>query len=101
VQAVLEASAGLLDAAAAGERDLRPAQLKLYEAIGAVVKLAHDGKLERRLGGAAAQADPRGLQVVQLGFDALAAGLALEGHGPESAARLEALRERLARLRLP
>ena len=89
LQRVLDAGARLLDALAVGERDLRPAQLSLHDAIGAVVKAAREVKLERRLRLEALPLDARGLQVLRLGFEILALSL-----GPEDPAR-EALRRRL------
>ena len=89
MQQVLDAAARLLDALAAGEHDLRPVQLSLHDAIGAVVKAAREVKLERRLRLEARPLDARGLQVLRLGFEILALSL-----GPEDPAR-EALRRRL------
>lgn len=96
----LEAAAKLLDALAAGERDLRPAQSNLYDALGAVVKAGKEIRLERRMGIETAALDPRGLPVLQLGLELLAVALAHEGHAPGSAERqsLEALRRRLDEL---
>ena len=101
---VLETSARLLDAMAAENRDLRAAQIKLHDALGAVVKASRENALERRLRLHAAQPagipDSRGLRIVQLGFDVLAAALAAEGHAPADEPRppLEALRRRLGAL---
>ena len=92
LQAVLDAAAGLLDALAAGEGDLRPVQLRLHDALGAVVKAAREVKLERRLRLEVRPLDVRGLQVLRLGFEILALSL-----GPEDPAR-EALRRRLDEL---
>ena len=92
LQRVLEDAAALLDALAAGERDRRPAQLRLHDAIGAVVKAAREVKLERRLRLEALPLDARGLQVLRLGFEVLAASL-----GPDDAGRA-ALRRRLDEL---
>lgn len=96
----LEAATKLLDALAAGERDLRPAQSSLYDALGAVVKAGKEIRLERRMGIETAALDPRGLPVLQLGLELLSVALALEGHAPGSAERpsLEALRRRLQEL---
>jgi hypothetical protein len=106
---VLEASAQLLDAMAAGSRDLRGAQIRLHDALGAVVKASRESALERRLrlhreaptDMPAGMPTTRGLQIVQLGFDVLAAALAAEGHAPAGEPRppLEALRGRLEALR--
>jgi uncharacterized membrane protein YccC len=45
---VLAASVGLLEALGAGARDLRPAELKLWNALGALVKAGGDAKLALR-----------------------------------------------------
>jgi len=99
-RAVLDAGARLLDACAAGERDLRPAELKLYDALAAMVKAGRDGRLERKLRLEAGAPDARALEVLQFGLDLLAAALAAEGHG-DAVARppLESLRSRLEGLR--
>jgi uncharacterized membrane protein YccC len=89
LQQVLDAAARLLDALAAGEHDLRPVQLRLHDAVGAVVKAAREVKLERRLRLEARPLDVRGLQVLRLGFEILALSFA-----PEDPAR-EALKRRL------
>jgi uncharacterized membrane protein YccC len=96
----LDAARKLLDAMAAGQRDLRPAQSSLYDALGALVKAGKDIRLERRIGIETAALDPRGLPVLQLGLELLAVALAQEGHAPGSAERpsLEALRRRLEEL---
>ena len=99
-RAVLAAGAALLDAHAAGERDLRPAELKLYDALAAMVKAGRDSRLERRLGMDADAPSARALKILQLGLDLLAAVLAAEGHGGALARpSLEALRTRLDELR--
>jgi uncharacterized membrane protein YccC len=92
-QIVLEAATRLLEAMAAGETDLRAAELHLYEAIGAVVKAGRDVRLERRLRLESSAQDVRALQILQLGLDVLAAALAAEGHAGEPVPRpaLEAL----------
>jgi uncharacterized membrane protein YccC len=95
VPRVLEAAAKLLDAAAAGERDLRPAQLALYDAVAAMVKAARDAKLERRARLDAEVPDAHALQVLQLGLEILAALLREEAPQPS----LPALRRRLDALR--
>lgn len=96
----LEAAGKLLDAMTAGERDLRPAQSSLYDALGAVVKAGKDIRVERRMGIETAALDPRGLPVLQLGLELLAVALAREGHAPVGTERqsLEALRRRLEEL---
>ena len=94
LQGVLDAAARLLDALANGERDPRPAQLGLHDALVAVVKAAREVKLERRLRLEVRPLDVRGLQVLRLGFEILALSL-----GPEDPAR-EALRRRLDELAL-
>jgi hypothetical protein len=48
-QDALDAAARLLDQLAANERLLRPAQARLYDALGAMVKAARDGSVERRV----------------------------------------------------
>jgi len=96
----LEAAAKLLDALAAGERDLRPAQSRLYDALGALVKAGKEIRLERRVRLEAGMLGPRALPVLQLGLEVLAGALAAEGHAPEAPPRssLEALRRRLDEL---
>ena len=99
-RAVLESGARLLDALAAGETDLRPAELKLYDALAAIVKAGRDGRLERKLRLEAGAPDARALEVLQFGLDLLAAALAAEGHGDAGARPpLESLRSRLEGLR--
>lgn len=97
---VLDAAARLLDALAAGERDLQPAVASLYDAIGAVVKAGRDVKLERRVRLETLTLGPRVLQVLRLGLEVLALALGPEDPAPESAGRasLEALRRRLDEL---
>jgi uncharacterized membrane protein YccC len=99
---VLEASARLLDAMAAGERDLRAAQLTLHDALGAVVKAARDETLERRLRFGAEQSHASAVPAAQLGFAVLATALARECDPPVSVPQpgLEELRRRLDELRL-
>ena len=75
---VLEESARLLEALAAGERDLRAAELRLHDALGAVVKAARDETLERRWRLGTGQPDAHALPIAQFGFDVLATALALE-----------------------
>lgn len=99
-RAVLEAGARLLDALGAGEADLRPPQLKLYDALAALVKAGRDGRLERRLRLDEHAPDARALQVLQFGLDVLAAALAAEaqaGDAPRPTA--DSLRRRLDELR--
>ena len=99
-RAVLDAAARLLDAQAAGERDLRAAELKLYDALASMVKAARDGRVERRLRLQQEMPSARALAILQFGHDLLAAALAAEGHGGELARpSLEALRSRLEELR--
>jgi uncharacterized membrane protein YccC len=90
---VLEAAARLLDAVAAGASDLRAAELRLHEAIGAVVKAGRDSRRERRLRLAPTAQDAAAFEILQLGLDVLAAALAAEGHAGEALPRpaLEAL----------
>ena len=97
---VLDAAARLLDALAAAERDLRPAQSALYDALGALVKAGREGILEQRLGLTSERPDDRGLQILQLGLDLLAASLAEECGAPQTVPRppVEALRRRLEEL---
>jgi uncharacterized membrane protein YccC len=98
--AVLDAGIRLLDAYAAGERDLRPLELRLYDALAAMVKAGRDGRLERRMRLDADAPDARALEVLQVGLDLLAAALAAEGHGDAGARPpLESLRSRLEGLR--
>ena len=92
LQRVLDAGARLLDVLAAGERDLRPAQLSLHDAIGDVVKAVRDVKLERSVRLETRTPDARGLQVLQLGLEILARSLGAEGPAHE------ALRRRLDEL---
>jgi uncharacterized membrane protein YccC len=82
-EATLAAIAKLLDSLATGG-ELRRAQLELYDAIGALVKAGRDAKVERDVRLHAAPVDPRALQILQLGLEALAAALAAEGHAPAS-----------------
>jgi uncharacterized membrane protein YccC len=99
-RAVLDSGTRLLDALAAGEPDLRPAQLKLYDALAAMVKAGRDGRLERKLRLEAGAPDARALEVVQLGLDLLAAALSSESRGdPGPRPTLDALRGRLEALR--
>ena len=101
-RALLESGARLLDALAAGEADLRPAELKVYDALSAMVKAGRDGRLERKLGLGAGAPDARAIEVLQLGLDLLAAALAAEGHGAVlERPSLAALRSRLEELRAP
>jgi uncharacterized membrane protein YccC len=86
-QRVLEAAARLLEAMSAGEPDLRAAELRLYESIGAVVKAGRDARLERRLRLARTGHDAAALEILQLGLDVLAAALAAEGHAGEPGPR--------------
>ena len=97
---VLEASVGLLDAIGAGARDLRPAELKLWGALGALVKAGGDAKLEREVKLHIHEPQARPLQVLQFALEVLAAALAAEGHAP-AAPTLEVLRTRLAGLARP
>ena len=97
---VLEAAGRLLDAVAASVRDLRPAQSTLYDALGALVKAGREGTLERRLRLMSERPDARGLQVLQLGLDLLAASLAEECAVPQAPPRpaFEAFRRRIEEL---
>jgi uncharacterized membrane protein YccC len=95
--ATLAAGNRLLDAIAAGEPELRPAELKLWDAIGALVKAGGDAKLEREVKLHTHDPDPRPLRVLQFAFEVLAAALAAEGHAPASPT-LDVLRTRLAEL---
>jgi uncharacterized membrane protein YccC len=96
---VLDASARLLDAMAAGG-ELRKGELALYEAVGAMVKAGLDGRRERRVRMEPSVADAAALQALQLGFEVLALALAADGHSPAQAPRasIEALRRRLDEL---
>ena len=96
---VLRASGALLDQLASGA-DLRPAQLALYEAIGALVKAGGDAKLEREMRLHAGRPHDRPLQALQFALEVLAAGLAAEGHAP-AAPTLDVLRTRHAELVRP
>ena len=99
-RAVLDSGARLLDALAAGETDLRPAQLKLYDALAAMVKAGRDGRLERKLRLEAGAPDARALQVLQFGAGPAGGGACSEGHGDAGARPpLESLRSRLEGLR--
>jgi len=95
--ATLAAGNRLLDAIAAGEPELRPAELKLWDAIGALVKAGGDAKLEREVKLHTHDPDPRPLRVLQFAFEVLAAALAAEGRR-DSAAEFDVLRTRLAEL---
>src|SRR5688572_2093196 len=96
-QQALTASKALLDALAAGEPDLRPAQVALYDALGALVKAGRDSRIERGVRLHDGVADARPFQVLQLGLEVLAATLAAQGHAPVSPT-LEVLRGRLDEL---
>jgi uncharacterized membrane protein YccC len=99
-RAVLESGTRLLDALAAGESGLRPAQLKLYEALAAMIKAGRDSRLERKLRLEADAPDARALEVLQLGLDLLAAALSGESRGdPGPRPTLDVLRRRLEALR--
>ena len=93
----LKAARTLLEAMAAGERDLRPAQLALYDAIGALVKAGRDAKVERDARLDSAAPDAHAFQVLQLGLEVLSATVAAQGHAPVSPT-LEVLRDRLDEL---
>jgi uncharacterized membrane protein YccC len=93
----LKAARTLLEAMAAGERDLRPAQLALYDAIGALVKAGRDAKVERDARLDSAAPDAHAFQVLQLGLEVLSATLAAQGHARVSPT-LEVLRGRLDEL---
>ena len=100
-EAALEAAARLLDALAAGAHDLRPLQLGLYDALGALVKAAREGNLERQLF-LAHEPDPHALQVLQFGLEVLAAALAAEARAREGERpSIDTLRRRLEELRPP
>jgi uncharacterized membrane protein YccC len=99
-RAVLESGGQLLDALAAGEADLRPAELKLYDALAAMVKAGRDGRLERKLRLEPGAVDARALEVLQLALDLLAAALSAESRGdPGPRPTLDVLRRRLEALR--
>jgi len=99
-KAVLESGVRLLEAMAAGQADLRPAELKLYDALAALVKAGRDGRMERKLLRRAEAPDARALEVLQFGLDLLAAALSAESPGdPGPRPTLEALRTRLEALR--
>ena len=93
----LEASVELLEVVAAGAPDLRPAQLRLWEAVGALVKAGGDAKREREVKLHLHEPEARPLQVLQFALEVLAAALAAEGHAP-SAPTLDVLRARVAEL---
>lgn len=100
--AVLGACARLLDVYAAGERDLRPAQIKLYDTLAAMVKAARDSRLERRLGVDADAPSAHALGILQFGLHLLATVLAVEGQaGTPGRPSLEDLRNRLEQLHGP
>ena len=96
-QRALGATGQLLDALAAGERELRPPQSELYDALGTLVKAGREAKLERQVKLDRSAPDARGLQVLQLGLEVLAVALAAEGHAAGAAAPppLDSLRRRL------
>jgi len=101
-RAVLQAGARLIDALAAGQAERRPLELKLYDALAALVKAGRDGRLERKLSLDAAAPDARALEVVQVGLDLLAAALSSESSGDAGPRpTLEVLRNRLEALRAP
>lgn len=94
---VLTASVALLEALGAGARDLRPAELKLWSALGALVKAGGDAKLESDVKLHVHEPQARPLQVLQFALEVLAAALAAEGHAP-SAPTLDVLRTRVSDL---
>lgn len=96
----LEAAARLLDALGAGERDLRPLQLDLYDALAAAVKAAREGSVEKRAF-FAHEPDPRALQVLQFGLEVLATALAAEARTADGPPSIDALRRRLTELQRP
>jgi len=96
----LAAAARLLDTLAAGAAELRPAQLALYDSIGALVKAGRDARVERDARLHDAAPDARVFQVLQLALEVLAATLAAQGHAPASPT-LDVLRTRLAELARP
>jgi uncharacterized membrane protein YccC len=97
VDETLAAVATLLDALPADEKDVRPALIALYDAIGALVKAGREAQVERNARLDSSPVDARALQVLQFGFEVLAAGLAAQGHAP-AAAPVHILRDRLAEL---
>jgi uncharacterized membrane protein YccC len=93
----LAAATDLIDALAGGQPAMRPAMLRLYDAVGALVKAGRDAKVERDTGVDTAEIDKRAFRVLQFGLEVLAAALAAEGHAP-AAPPVQVLRERLSDL---